>query len=289
VSRRLRAGAVAAGATAAAFQALLSAPPGGPARWARTNHRGEAVTLLEGPAYAVGAIAGVLLGSGVDARTRAAATLATAGAAGLGGYDDLAGDGTDRGLAGHLRAVRRGEVSTGAVKVVGLALTGLVTAAMSPLGPGESSSGVARAVDVAGSGALVAGMANLVNLLDLRPGRALKAVTGLGALSALRGGAGAGLAASAVGAAIASLPADLEERAMLGDTGANAAGALLGLAWARGLSRPARLLALAAVTGLTLASERVSFSAVIDRTPALRAIDQLGRRPVEPDPADPVP
>ena len=68
---------------------------------------------------------------------------------------------------------------------------------------------------------------------------------------------------------------------MLGDSGANAAGALLGVAWAARLPRPARLLALAGVTALTLASERVSFTAVIERTPALRALDQLGRRPPE--------
>lgn len=279
--RRLRTGLVAAGATAAAWQALIAAPPGGEPTWSRRNHRDEPVTLLEGPAYAVGAVSGVLLASGADARTRVAAVLATTTAAGLGAYDDLAGDSSSRGLGGHLRALSRGEVSTGAVKIVGLAASGLAAAAVLPTRPGDSTGRMTRVCDLAVSGALVAGTANLVNLLDLRPGRALKAVVGLGALTALRGGSSGRLAASAVGAAGACLPADLGERAMLGDTGANAAGALLGLAWAHGLSRPARLLALAAVTGLTLASERVSFSAVIDRTPALRAIDQLGRRPAE--------
>jgi hypothetical protein len=282
VSRRLRTGAVAVAASAAASQALLSGPPGGHELWGRKNHRGEPVTLLEGPAYAAGAVAGVLCASGAPARTRAAALLATAGAAVLGGYDDLAGDGSSRGLGGHLRALGRGEVSTGLVKLAGIGLCGLVSAAVLAPRPGESAHGPRRAVDVAMSGALIAGTANLVNLFDLRPGRALKLVAALGVLTSLAEGPAGALAAAGVGPVLTCLPADLGERTMLGDTGANAAGALLGTAWVAYLPRAGRLAALAAVTGLTLASERVSFTAVIDRTPALRALDRLGRRPPEP-------
>ncbi|MHA3705127.1 hypothetical protein ACXR2U_23395, partial [Jatrophihabitans sp. YIM 134969] len=86
------------------------------------------------------------------------------------------------------------------------------------------------------------------------------------------------LGAATAGAASAVLPADLGERVMLGDTGANALGALLGLRLASGA--PATAAATAAVTtALVLVSERVSFSAVIARTGWLRALDDLGRRP----------
>ena len=54
------AGACAAGAARLAYSVLNRRPPGGPKAWSRTNHRGEPVTLLEGPAVAAGAIAGVL-------------------------------------------------------------------------------------------------------------------------------------------------------------------------------------------------------------------------------------
>jgi UDP-GlcNAc:undecaprenyl-phosphate GlcNAc-1-phosphate transferase len=69
---------------------------------------------------------------------------------------------------------------------------------------------------------------------------------------------------------------------MLGDAGANALGALLGLSAAR-LPRPVRLGLLAGVTALNAASEVVSFTKVIQATPALRRLDQLGRRPVVPE------
>jgi hypothetical protein len=66
---------------------------------------------------------------------------------------------------------------------------------------------------------------------------------------------------------------------MLGDTGANLLGAVLGLAVVLEASRPVRTVVLVALILLNLASERVSFSAVIDRTPGLRQFDRLGRRP----------
>ena len=65
---------------------------------------------------------------------------------------------------------------------------------------------------------------------------------------------------------------------MLGDTGANAVGAVVGTALAAHPSRTVRGLAALVGTALVLASERVSFTRVIDRTPVLAALDGLGRR-----------
>src|SRR5690625_7407082 len=67
---------------------------------------------------------------------------------------------------------------------------------------------------------------------------------------------------------------------MLGDAGANVLGAAVGTAAARSTAPPARLGMLALVVALNLASETVSFSTVIERTPVLRALDRLGRRPL---------
>jgi UDP-GlcNAc:undecaprenyl-phosphate GlcNAc-1-phosphate transferase len=272
------AGAVAAGATRLAYTVLNQRPPGGTKTWSRTNHRGEQVTLLEGPAVAVGAIAGVLAHAALgpirsgSARSGPAMALAGAGAAAFGGYDDLAGSGDRRGFRGHLGALRHGEVTTGAIKLGGIGATGLASAAIAGGSP----------ADVVLNAGLVAGGANLLNLFDLRPGRALKVAVASGALIAAGGsvtGRRAGVAAP-LAAGLSLLREDLAERAMLGDCGANALGAMLGVA-AAGLPRPARIALLAGITGLTAASEKVSFTKVIERTPALRWLDALGRRPPE--------
>ena len=281
---RKRAGyTTAAGVTAAvagrlAYSALNRRPPGGPKAWSRTNHRGEPVTLLEGPAVAAGAIAGVLaqrLTGSASWRASAAIAVGGAGAAAFGAYDDLAGSGDRRGFRGHLGALRHGEVTTGAVKLGGIGVTGIISAVLA----GGSLT------DVVINAGLVAGGANLLNLFDLRPGRAIKVAVASGAMI---GAAGQDSVAAPLAAALAVLPEDLGERAMLGDAGANALGAMLG-ASAAGLSRPARIALLAGIAGLTAASEKVSFTKVIERTPPLHWLDMLGRRPVPPVSATAIP
>jgi len=293
------AGVAGALAARAAYRALRRYPPAGEQTWTRTNYRREALTLLEGPAVAVGAItAEVIVGAvagrrgqgqilqsaerTVGSRWPLALVVTGAGALGFGVLDDLAGSGKRRGLKGHLGALRQGELTTGTVKLAGLAATGLA---------GGLLVGGSRTDVVINSG-LIAGGANLLNLFDLRPGRAIKVAALSAALIAACGAAtgpdrSAGLAAVAapLGAGLALLPEDLGERAMLGDGGANALGAMLGTAAAQALSRPARAGLLAGIIALTVASEKVSFTKVIEATPALRRLDLLGRRPAPVGPA----
>ena len=121
---------LAAGASRGAYALLRARPPGGAAAWSRTNHRGEPVTLLEGPAAAAGAMAAAALTPGLAGRDRAALVTAAAGAGAFGGYDDLAGSGDRRGFRGHLGALAQGEVTTGAVKIGGIGATGLAASAL---------------------------------------------------------------------------------------------------------------------------------------------------------------
>jgi UDP-N-acetylmuramyl pentapeptide phosphotransferase/UDP-N-acetylglucosamine-1-phosphate transferase len=267
----LLAGALAGAAVRLAYPALRARPPGGGNLWARTNHRGETLTLLEGPAYVAGAAAAVVLAPGLPVASRVAGLVALTGAGGFGAVDDLRESGDRKGLRGHLTELAHGRITTGGLKVIGIGTTGLLAAALSRQGAGKALL----------SGAVIASAANLVNLLDLRPGRALKVVLLTGAPMALgtRSASTAILGGAAAGAAAGLLPEDLAEQAMLGDTGANAAGALLGVAAVHRLGPKGQAALLTLLAGLTLISERVSFTAVIESTPGLREFDALGRRP----------
>jgi UDP-N-acetylmuramyl pentapeptide phosphotransferase/UDP-N-acetylglucosamine-1-phosphate transferase len=252
-------------AVSAARWWLGQLPPEQAERWQRSNFQDRDVTLLLGPAVSAGALAGLAL---AGPRPRAAGLALVGSVALVGGYDDLYGDAQARGLRGHFRALSEGRVTTGMVKLVSLAAAaGLATAADRR-----------RPIDVALGTVLIAGSANLLNLFDLRPGRAAKvsALTGF-VLSRIGDPTTRPVAGVATGAALAALPADVREQAMLGDCGAGVLGATLGWSLAGRRSRVSRLGAAAAITALTLASEQVSFSAVIDANQVLRWLDRLGR------------
>jgi hypothetical protein len=243
------------------------------ARWIRVNFAGGPVTLAEGPIAVLALLAGTGLDRLLDASGRRSLPVAVAavGSGLVGAYDDFYGSTQAKGFRGHLRALRSGEVTSGVIKVLGVGVSAAAAAALVQ----RSRRSCEQPVDGVMGGlldtALIASTANLTNLLDLRPGRAAKVIILLGS-----GLLGSG-AAPAVGAAAGSLPTDLAGRSMLGDCGANALGAAVATAAALALPWQLRLVAFAAVAALNLASERVSFTAVIERTPLLRQLDQLGR------------
>ena len=170
---------------------------------------------------------------------------AVAAVAAIGLADDL-WSGGERGFRAHLGRRR----TTGVLKLFGIPLVGLLAT---------------RKL----SGALLVGLAaNFLNQLDTKPGRALKAYLLLAAPT------GAPLRAAVILA-----PYDLREMAMLGDSGANALGALLGLSSVSKLTARGRWAAIGALAGLTLLGETRSLGALIERTPVLRELDALGRQP----------
>jgi hypothetical protein len=195
------------------------------------------------------------------------------GIAFLGFLDDALGQGeaaaTPRGWRGHWAALQAGSLSTGAIKAVGaLALAAYVVS-------GRGLESWRYIADVA----LLILATNLGNLLDLRPGRAEKGLTLLGAglclgawtLEPLE------LLGVFVGPVLVGAWLTLGERAMLGDTGSNLIGAIAGVWLLTVLGADGRLAALAVVLALTIYGELRSISATIDSVPPLRWLDSLGR------------
>lgn len=189
----------------------------------------------------------------------------------LGFIDDLLGSGSDRGFRGHARALAQGRLTTGFVKLLGGAAVAVVLVA---------SPGFATGRRLVVDALLIALAANLGNLLDLAPGRAIKgALVVYMPLAVTLGTDPVGVAVAPVmGAALGLLPDDLRERLMLGDTGAMVIGAVLGLGVVLGTTSTTRAVVLVALIVLNIAAELVSFSRVIDRVAPLRAFDRLGQR-----------
>ena len=191
----------------------------------------------------------------------------------LGLLDDMLGRGessdSSRGWRGHARALGQGRLSTGGLKAIGA----FALAAFAVSGRGRES--LAYVADLG----LLLLATNLFNLLDLRPGRVEKALGLL--VVALCIGAWTIFPLQLLGLFIGPLAAGawltLRERAMLGDTGANLAGAIAGVCLIVTLGDTARLIALALVAALTIYGEFRSISVQIERLPGLRQLDALGR------------
>jgi UDP-GlcNAc:undecaprenyl-phosphate/decaprenyl-phosphate GlcNAc-1-phosphate transferase len=196
------------------------------------------------------------------------------GVAFLGFLDDSLGSGerteSPRGWRGHARALRAGRLSTGAIKAIGaLALAAYVVS-------GRGLESFRYLADVA----LLILATNMFNLLDLRPGRAEKALILLGLALCLGAWTLEPIELLGVftGPVLVGAFFTLRERAMLGDTGSNLVGAIGGVWLLTTLDETGRLIALAVVAALTIYGEYRSISNLIERVPPLRLLDSLGRR-----------
>ena len=245
----------------------------------RENYRGAVVPFPAGVAIVAAALVALvplaalhkLSGTVVFRPGIALVATYALGVALLGLIDDLLSGppAKSRGWRGHGAAVAGGGFSTGALKAVGS--LGLALFVLSGLTHGSGRYLLAVALLVLTT--------NLFNLLDLRPGRAVKAFALLGIGLTLGTWYARPLEALGLFAAPVLIVGlfDLRERAMLGDTGANLNGGLAGLWLVLSLDTTGQAIALAAILLVTVYGEFRSISALVERTPLLRQIDSIGR------------
>jgi len=126
---------------------------------------------------------------------------------------------------------------------------------------------------------LISLFTNLINLFDLRPGRASKVFLVLSVLlistSLIK--SYNYLLFSILGIVIAYIPYDLKAKVMMGDTGSNVLGITLGIYCAITHSFTIKLIYLGILIILHIISEFYSFSKIISNNKFLSFLDNLGR------------
>lgn len=187
----------------------------------------------------------------------------------IGLVDDLLGDKNAKGFKGHVRALLGGKLTTGGLKAIsGFGIAFLIALSI--------SSGFA---EIALNTFLIALFTNIVNLFDLRPGRACKAFIGLmAAVLAFQKVSDYNIMAAALLGVVAGyMRNDLKAKAMLGDVGSNSLGMSLGILCAVSCGTGVKAVFLAVLVALHVVSEFYSFTKIIENNRVLKFIDQLGR------------
>jgi UDP-N-acetylmuramyl pentapeptide phosphotransferase/UDP-N-acetylglucosamine-1-phosphate transferase len=240
----------------------------------RPNYKGENIPLAAGVVFFITALAVstplFIFWPGGIRNTVLIFLFAMAGATCLGLMDDFWGSRETSGLAGHFKALCKGNLTTGAVKALAGGMLALIVGAQ--LYPGNAW----RIMD---SALIIALSVNMVNLFDLRPGRAGKVyiLFYFVLLPAALGEPEAIIATMVLGSLAAFLPADLKARTMMGDAGANTLGVVLGITASASLDGYYRAGYLTVLVILHLVTEKYSLTRIIAGNSLLNYLDMLGR------------
>lgn len=189
------------------------------------------------------------------------------GIAGL--LDDLLGNRNVTGLKGHfMMLLKKRELTTGGFKAIFGGILSLMISILISKGW----------IDVFLNTLIIALFTNFINLLDLRPGRALKGFLLSGFLLFVNSihPTFQLFLLSLAGSSLAYMPSDLKARSMMGDVGSNILGISLGMACAScGLYT--RVIVLVLLVSLHIYTEKYSLTETIEKNKLLKYLDQLGR------------
>lgn len=222
----------------------------------------------------------------------------TVTAFGLGLFDDAYGTGESRGFKGHIKALLKGQLTTGGLKLFGLSLAAFV-GALAMTGSARWALGANSSLELIGvaliAGATIALTSNFLNLTDLRPGRASKVYVVLIAIGLVFDGLRLLIAVMAeradtaslaplffmglvlLGPVAASWKYDVSETSMLGDSGANPMGIVAGVYLISTFTLWGVIATFVIMLGLNLLSEKYSFTRLIARNSFLTKLDNIGR------------
>lgn len=214
----------------------------------------------------------------------------------MGLMDDFLGTKDDKGFKGHIKALLKGRLTTGGLKAVsgfgiaflislsidGLLVNGESTGILSSFGIAENSDmllNLGSVFNIILNTFMIALFTNIINLFDLRPGRACKAYLFLMAISLIFASTDAYYYIYVIlfGVILGYIRKDLKALVMLGDTGSNAMGVSLGVVTAMSAPASFRIMMTVILIVLHLVSEFYSFTKIIEKVKPLKFLDQLGR------------
>ncbi len=182
--------------------------------------------------------------------------------------DDTIGNRDVSGLKGHFKSLFKGKLTTGGFKALFGGFVGLII----------SVSISKNITDIIINTLIIALSTNLMNLFDLRPGRAIKVylvimitifITLTGYIKILP--------LLILPNVLAYFNFDLKAKAMMGDTGSNVLGISIGILMAFGYTLNVRIGWLVFLVLIHLLTEKFSLTKIIEKNKVLNFIDRLGR------------
>lgn len=182
--------------------------------------------------------------------------------------DDIIGNRDVSGLKGHFKSLFKGNLTTGGFKAVFGGFVGILVSVV-----------ISKSIsDIIINTLIIALSTNLMNLLDLRPGRAIKVylVIIISIFITLTGYIKV-LPLLILPNVLAYFKYDLKAKAMMGDTGSNVLGISIGILMVLGYSFNIRLIWLVFLILIHLLTEKYSLTKIIENNKVLNFIDKLGR------------
>lgn len=186
----------------------------------------------------------------------------------VGIIDDSLGNRGVTGLMGHFKALFKGSLTTGAFKALLGGFVGLTLAVT--LSKSIPNIIVATLV--------VALSTNMMNLFDLRPGRAIKVYIILAIIIFLASAKfNREVMMLIVPAVLAYFYFDLRALTMMGDAGSNVLGVSIGVFIVSSFDLPVQLVSLVLLVAIHVLTEKFSLTKIIENNKFLNYVDKLGR------------
>ena len=187
----------------------------------------------------------------------------------IGLIDDLIGNRDSTGFKGHIKSLLKGKLTTGGFKAI---IGGLISLLIGSLLS-------ANIVEILVNALIIALFTNLINLLDLRPGRSLKGFLCVSILFIIIGLQKEIriILISVIAYVIGYFPQDIKAKSMMGDVGSNTLGVVLGIVTAISFTLTLKYVILLLLILIHIVAEKYSITEIIKKNSVLNFIDELGR------------